>query len=165
MKRKSILVLCSLLVLVACNAATNYQLWTTAGQLADTWLNVYSAGWADRAQFDKDWAIAGQDILNFTPGSSCQTVQQAVTDALGILATVNPGTPTQAAILSTAIVGAEVVEAYFVKCAPATSALAAAMPKYKEPLLSAVLAARKTPPKDAAMLKKQWKQVGGPPVK
>lgn len=141
----------------ACNQQTNVQLWTTAGKLIDSWLAVYAHGWGSQQQFDTAWAAAGQDILNWQPGTPCQNTQQAINDALGIIATVPTPDPKAALILATAVVGAEVVETFFVKCSGTMMAS-----HYPPALQKAVNVQRKAPPKDAAELKKQWKDVGGP---
>ena len=151
-----------ILFLAACNPQTNYQLWTTAGQLTDSWLNVYAAHWDSRAQFDSAWAEAGQDILNWKPGTQCQNVEQAINDALAIIAKVPVTDPKAALILSTAIVGAEVVQAYFVKCSQTPASFGVAAQRQYSPVLEqAVEKQRQTPATSAKELKQQWKAVGG----
>jgi len=158
MKRKwPVLTLIPLLLLIAaCNSQTNYQLWTTAGTLVDSWLKVYDPTF-DRTTLDTSWAAAGQDILNWKAGTACQNVEQAINDSLAIVATIPVTDPKQALILATAVVGAETVEAFFLKCAPVTTTAA----QYSPALQKAVEAQRKTPATDAKMLKKQWKAAGG----
>src|ERR1017187_5262968 len=146
-----------LLVLVACNPQTNYQLWTTAGTLIDSWLHVYSPTF-NQATLDTSWVAAGQDILNWKAGTQCQNVQQAINDALGIAATIPVTDPKAALILSTAVVGAEVVEGFFLKCAPAVTPK---LVRYSPLLQKAVAAQREHPATDAAKLKQQWAKAGG----
>lgn len=160
MKKVSLAIVAVLLVgaVLACNSQTNYQLWTTAGTLVDSWLKVYDPTF-DRTTLDTSWAAAGQDILNWKAGTACQNVEQAINDALAIVATIPVTDPKAALILATAVVGAETVEAFFLKCAaPAVSKV---MPSYTPLLQKAVEAQRKTPATDAKMLKKQWKAAGG----
>src|ERR1035438_10685077 len=145
-----------LLVMVACNPTTNYQLWTTAGTLIDSWVKVYAPTF-NQATLDTAWTAAGQDILNWKAGTQCQNVEQAINDALGIAMTIPVTDPKAALILSTAVVGAEVVEAFFVKCSPATMKAT----HYSGVLREAVATSRLNPPKDAATLKQQWIKAGG----
>ena len=145
-----------LLVMVACNPTTNYQLWSTAGSLIDNWIAAYAPTF-NRTTLDSSWTAAGQDILNWKAGTQCQNVEQAINDALGIAATIPVTDPKAALILSTAVVGAEVVEAFFVKCSPATMKAT----HYSGVLREAVATSRLNPPKDAATLKQQWIKAGG----
>ena len=155
------LVLCLLVGIVACNNQTNYQLWKSAGVLIDSWLRVYAPNWSSQKQFDDAWAVAAQDILTWQPGTQCQNVEQAINDALGIIGTVQVNDPRSALILATAMVGAQVVETFFVKCAGANMKAEAPVRAYSPVLKEALDKARQTPPKDAEQLKKQWKAAGG----
>src|SRR5271166_3157524 len=102
------------LLFTACpSQQTYYQIWMTAGTLADSYINLYDPGWADKAQFDQAWATAGADIQNWQKGTPCQDTVQTISDAVNLLAELPVVTPQQKALMATIVASVDVVTIFF----------------------------------------------------
>ena len=149
------------LLLTACpSQQTYYQIWTTAGTLADSYINIYDPGWAQKAQFDQAWATAGADIQNWQKGTVCQDVVQAISDAVNLLAELPTTTPQQKALMATILASVDVVTIFFSSCQGGTLASPQAIHDRFSPDVQAA-ADKLPPPKSADDVRKLWKQAGG----
>lgn len=144
----------TLVFTVACSPATIANLWETAGELADNYINAYAPGWQDQATFDAAWAKALASIKNFKSGSPCAEVITLVNDAVAIFDTIPAPTQQDKLLLSTISASINIVAAHYSQCSPGTG--------LKASVKRAQLPPGEAPAKTASDLKKQWKKLGGP---